>query len=188
MCNSHHLDWVDMSVFLKFPSTFCYINLIRFRRYSHVIICVVNRSSKLETALLLWWKNSLVSSCRIEILHLCTISSCTLIFSVILISEISVPGTLACRPNVGAWLWQACLREWLQSSSFIKHNIVTCRGLFTTYKTGSGFDDWIYWHLIRTTRNYKQYSAVADLHTSQFTVTHAVGFSVFTSRILATDL
>jgi hypothetical protein len=31
------------------------------------------------------------------------------------------------------------------------------------------------------------YSAIADLHTLQFTVTHALGFSVFTSRILATD-
>jgi hypothetical protein len=43
-------------------------------------------------------------------------------------------------------------------------------------------------HLIRsqlgTTGNY---SAVADLHTLQSTVTHALGFSVFTSRILATD-
>jgi hypothetical protein len=35
-----------------------------------------------------------------------------------------------------------------------------------------------------TTGNY---SAIADLHTLQFTVTHALGFSVFTSRILPTD-
>jgi hypothetical protein len=41
---------------------------------------------------------------------------------------------------------------------------------------------------IFTTRYYRQYSAVADLHTLQFTVTHAQGFSVFTGRILATDL
>jgi hypothetical protein len=32
------------------------------------------------------------------------------------------------------------------------------------------------------------YSATADLRPLQFTVTHALGFSVFTSRILATDL
>jgi hypothetical protein len=38
------------------------------------------------------------------------------------------------------------------------------------------------------TRKYRQYSAVADLHTLQFIVTHALGFSVFTCRILATDL
>jgi hypothetical protein len=39
-----------------------------------------------------------------------------------------------------------------------------------------------------TARDYRQYSAIADLHTFQFTVTHPLGFSVFTSRILATDL
>jgi hypothetical protein len=32
------------------------------------------------------------------------------------------------------------------------------------------------------------YSAVAVLRTLQFAVTHALGFSVITSRILATDL
>jgi hypothetical protein len=32
------------------------------------------------------------------------------------------------------------------------------------------------------------YSAIADLHTLQFTVTQELDFSVFTSRILATDL
>jgi hypothetical protein len=31
------------------------------------------------------------------------------------------------------------------------------------------------------------YSAIADLHTLQFTFKHALGFSVFTSHILATD-
>jgi hypothetical protein len=36
-----------------------------------------------------------------------------------------------------------------------------------------------------TTGNY---SAVAIIQTLQFTVTHALGFSVFTSRVLATDL
>jgi hypothetical protein len=39
-----------------------------------------------------------------------------------------------------------------------------------------------------TTRNYRQYSAIAILHTLLFTVTQPLGFSVFTSRILATDL
>jgi hypothetical protein len=32
-----------------------------------------------------------------------------------------------------------------------------------------------------------QYSAIAILHTFQFAVAHAVGFTVFTSRILPTD-
>jgi hypothetical protein len=39
-----------------------------------------------------------------------------------------------------------------------------------------------------TTRDYRQYSAISILHTFQFTVAHTPGFSVFTSRILATDL
>jgi hypothetical protein len=38
-----------------------------------------------------------------------------------------------------------------------------------------------------TARNYRQYSAIADLHTLQFTVVHALRFSVVTSRILVTD-
>jgi hypothetical protein len=36
-----------------------------------------------------------------------------------------------------------------------------------------------------TTGNW---SAITDLRTLQFTVTHALGFTVFTSRILATGL
>jgi hypothetical protein len=47
-----------------------------------------------------------------------------------------------------------------------------------------GFIDTLH-TVIGTTGNY---SATADIHTLQFTVTHALGFSVFTSRILATDL
>jgi hypothetical protein len=34
--------------------------------------------------------------------------------------------------------------------------------------------------------NYKPYNSIADLHNFQFTV--ALGFSVFTSRVPATDL
>jgi hypothetical protein len=56
-----------------------------------------------------------------------------------------------------------------------------------TYKTYSGLNDWIYWHLIRQLGTTGNHSATAISHTSQFTVTHALGFSVFTSRILATD-
>jgi hypothetical protein len=45
--------------------------------------------------------------------------------------------------------------------------------------------------LVTTSLNYSQYrkySAIADLHTFHFTVAHALGFSVFTSHLLATDL
>jgi hypothetical protein len=58
-----------------------------------------------------------------------------------------------------------------------------------TYKNNFGLDDWIYCTLhIHTARDYRKYSAIADIHTFQFTVTHAIGYSVFTIRILATDL
>jgi hypothetical protein len=36
--------------------------------------------------------------------------------------------------------------------------------------------------------NYKPYSAIVDIHTFQFTVVHALWFSVSTSRFRATDL
>jgi hypothetical protein len=50
-------------------------------------------------------------------------------------------------------------------------------------------DDWIYCTLyIQTIQDYMQYGAIAILHTIQFSVTHALGFSTFTGRILATDL
>jgi hypothetical protein len=55
-----------------------------------------------------------------------------------------------------------------------------------TYKTGF----WIGYiapYIFRN-RDYRRYSTIADLHTLQFIVTHALGFSVFTSRILATNL
>jgi hypothetical protein len=72
--------------------------------------------------------------------------------------------------------------------AFTHIDTVTCRGLCVTYKTGFGLDigfiDTLYTQ-IGTTGNY---SAIADLHTLQFTVTHALGFSIFISRILATDL
>jgi hypothetical protein len=50
-----------------------------------------------------------------------------------------------------------------------------------------GFIDTLYIHTVRDYRQYS-YSAINILHTIQFTVTQALGFSVFTSHILATDL
>jgi hypothetical protein len=56
-------------------------------------------------------------------------------------------------------------------------------------KMSFGLDDWIYCtSYIHTTRNYRQYSTIAILHILLFTVTQALGFSIFTSRILATEL
>jgi hypothetical protein len=73
-------------------------------------------------------------------------------------------------------------------NSDVGDEIVRCCGLRRAYKAGFGLDDWIYWHRVHTTENYRQCSAIADLHNLQFTVTHTLGFSVLTSRILATDL
>jgi hypothetical protein len=41
---------------------------------------------------------------------------------------------------------------------------------------------------VNTTRAYKPYSAIADLHNLQFAVAHALGFSLSTSPLLATDI
>jgi 3-deoxy-D-arabino-heptulosonate 7-phosphate (DAHP) synthase class II len=52
--------------------------------------------------------------------------------------------------------------------------------------------DWMIGFIALTTfkqlENTDHYSAIAILHTLQFTFAHALGFSVFTSRLLATDL
>jgi hypothetical protein len=56
--------------------------------------------------------------------------------------------------------------------------------------TIDGVLDWmigfIYTLYIHTTRDYRQYRAI--LHNLQFTIAHILEFSVFTSRVLATDL
>jgi hypothetical protein len=41
---------------------------------------------------------------------------------------------------------------------------------------------------VTSSLNHNYYRTIADLLNFQFTVTHALGFSVFTSRLLATDL
>jgi hypothetical protein len=65
-------------------------------------------------------------------------------------------------------------------------NNITFRGLCVTHKTGSGLD-----LLTRNTfthfRAIGNYSAIAVLYTLRFIITHALRFSVFTSRILVTD-
>jgi hypothetical protein len=42
--------------------------------------------------------------------------------------------------------------------------------------------------LVTGSRNHTYYSAIANLHNLQFAVTHALGFSILTSRLLPTDL
>jgi hypothetical protein len=57
-----------------------------------------------------------------------------------------------------------------------------------TNNNGSRSDDDLFTLLCTISLNYKPYSAIADLHTFQCTAAHALGYSVSTSRILATDL
>jgi hypothetical protein len=61
-----------------------------------------------------------------------------------------------------------------------------------TRMMGSSSDDWIYWHFqlqpLLIAFTYRQYGAIADLHHLQYTVAHALGFFLFTSRLLAMDL
>jgi hypothetical protein len=62
-------------------------------------------------------------------------------------------------------------------------------GVGVTYRRGFVLDDWIYWQLVHSHNSGLQ--AIQRYRYSthfQFTVAHALGFSVFTSRVLATDL
>jgi hypothetical protein len=107
------------------------------------------------------------------------------------------------------WIWWFYLKilffvskRWLRSLSIYASNsailvlTVIIHGSFCHVSLvlwliimGSGSVDSIYWHLLCTfSLNCKQYSVIADLHTFQFTIAHALGFSVSTSHILATDL
>jgi hypothetical protein len=57
------------------------------------------------------------------------------------------------QEHIVAIFWRGRPYETLQ-------HIVTRRGggVRVTYKTGFGLVDWIYWHLIHSTRNYRQQS------------------------------
>jgi hypothetical protein len=56
-----------------------------------------------------------------------------------------------------------------------------------TYTTGFGLDAWIYYALYIHNLGLKAIEHYRYSTHFQFTVTQALGFSVFTSRILATD-
>jgi hypothetical protein len=63
--------------------------------------------------------------------------------------------------------------------------IVTCTGLYVTSKEYSAL---VIRFIDTPPGTTGHYSAIADLRTLQFTVTHVLGFLAFTSHILATDL
>jgi hypothetical protein len=71
----------------------------------------------------------------------------------------------------------------------LQYNIVTHRGVRAMKIMDSRLDDCIYWHFdYNLSPNYNQYSTITDLHNLQSTVTHALGFSVFTSCLLVMEL
>jgi hypothetical protein len=90
--------------------------------------------------------------------------------------------------NVPACSVLITIADWIVSH--VQTTDVTCIlsrvGVWTCviYKAGSGLDNWINWHLVHTTRDYRQYSAIVVLHTSQITVTQALGFTVIPNCIL----
>jgi hypothetical protein len=61
-------------------------------------------------------------------------------------------------------------------------------GLCLTYKTGSGFNKWILLTLYTHKAELRATQRCCYLHTLHFTRTQTLGFSVFTSRVLAMDL
>jgi hypothetical protein len=71
-------------------------------------------------------------------------------------------------------------------------NIVTCRMVRVTkwrvLVLLIGFISTSVTHSLLITLKYRQYSSIADIHNLHFTAAHALGFPVFTSRLLATEL
>jgi hypothetical protein len=90
-------------------------------------------------------------------------------------------------------MYSVCFRNNVHIPNNLNVDTIYCHvlGLCANFKTGSGLDDWMIGFIdtlhieLGTTGNY---SAIVILHTLQFTVTHAIEFSVFTSRFMATDL
>jgi hypothetical protein len=79
---------------------------------------------------------------------------------------------------------QSIFEAKIQSNLF---NIFICRGMRVNYKT---FLNWMtgFIDLLHIELGIKGNTALSLIYTLQFTVTHALGYTVFTSRILATDL
>jgi hypothetical protein len=78
------------------------------------------------------------------------------------------------------WAWFKCNDWWIVSS--VRGHVWR---IITVLDWMIGFIDPSLYNL---SLNWNPYSAVADLHTFQFTAAHALGFSVSTSRCLVADL
>jgi hypothetical protein len=68
-------------------------------------------------------------------------------------------------------------------------NVLTNRGCACDLETGFGLYDSIYWHLVHTTRDYRQLQRYRwSTHFTVHRYTRTLWFSAFSDRILATDL
>jgi hypothetical protein len=90
------------------------------------------------------------------------------------------------------WWWQKLGRYWQWVNKQCTEFILSCVGWYMRQKWQVlvrmiGFIS----TLVTTSLNYsqyRQYSTIADLRTLHFITAHALGFPVFTSRLLAMDL
>jgi hypothetical protein len=70
--------------------------------------------------------------------------------------------------------------------TIVVYMIITFQGgLHLIYDIGFGLD--LLTPNAFTTRKYREQRTISDLHTLKFTVTHALWFSAFTSRMLDRD-
>jgi hypothetical protein len=92
----------------------------------------------------------------------------------------------------GVFLWDIATKILISSIHatilLIFFHIVACRNLLVICKTGFGLNDWIYCTLYIHNSGLETIQRYHYSTHFQFTVAHALGYSVFTSCILATDL
>jgi hypothetical protein len=95
------------------------------------------------------------------------------------------------REERDIWIWIAACTCTLSQSESILNLIIHsyCHDLWVCVAIDGVWIGWLdlLTHSYTPLATINNYGATADLHTLQFTVTHTLGFSVFTSRILATD-
>jgi hypothetical protein len=94
----------------------------------------------------------------------------------------------------GCWLEHQSMNALMCTYDMFRSHVAINRycDVYAINKTGSSSDDWIYSQLVThsliITLTHRQYSFISRLHQLQFTVAHALGFLVATSRLLATDV
>jgi hypothetical protein len=117
-------------------------------------------------------------------------------------NTVNMYGTNLVRSPLDYNLWHLAFRistghrlPWLKMFSFffrscrqiLGHliNIVTCTGVCVTYNNSSRWDDWIYWPFFIKSLLITSHTALSLIYTFQFTVAHALGFSI--TRCLVAD-